>query len=147
MLKYMYANLMYVFQYFQICHKHKGLFLHSDIAQMAGKVPIDVEDLGLDLASISGHKVILQQYTYLILLLTTYEQVYGPKGIGALYVRRRPRVRLEPIISGGGQERGLRSGTLAPALCVGLGEAARICKVEMENDLKWIDYLSNKMKR
>lgn len=73
--------------------------------------------------------------------------MYGPKGIGALYVRRRPRVRLEPIISGGGQERGLRSGTLAPALCVGLGEAARICKVEMENDLKWIDYLSNKMKR
>jgi cysteine desulfurase len=70
--------------------------------------------MNIDLMSISGHKV------------------YGPKGIGALYVRRRPRVRLEPLISGGGQERGLRSGTLPSPLVVGFGAACRICKEELE---------------
>jgi cysteine desulfurase len=70
--------------------------------------------MNIDLMSISGHKI------------------YGPKGVGACYVRRRPRVRLDPIISGGGQERGLRSGTLAPPLAIGMGEAARICNEEME---------------
>jgi cysteine desulfurase len=70
----------------------------------------------IDLMSISGHKI------------------YGPKGIGALYVRRKPRVRMVPQISGGGQEKGLRSGTLAPPLVVGLGEAARLALQEMEND-------------
>ena len=71
---------------------------------MAGKIPLNVDDLNIDLASLSSHKI------------------YGPKGIGALYVRRKPRVRLEPLFSGGGQERGLRSGTLSPALCVGKNE-------------------------
>jgi cysteine desulfurase len=90
----------------------KGVLFHTDAAQGFGKVPIDVGGMAIDLLSISGHKV------------------YAPKGIGALYVRRRPRVRLEPLFSGGGQERGLRSGTLAPALCVGLGEAAEIYRLE-----------------
>jgi cysteine desulfurase len=80
----------------------------------------------IDLMSISGHKI------------------YGPKGIGALYVRRKPRVRMVPQISGGGQEKGLRSGTLAPPLVVGLGEAARLALQEMENDKQWIKYLNNK---
>ena len=96
-----------------ICRKHRGVYFHTDAAQGAGKVPIDVNAMNVDLMSISGHKL------------------YGPKGIGAAYVRRRPRVRLEPILSGGGQERGLRSGTLATALAVGMGEAARIAKLEM----------------
>ena len=96
-----------------ICRKHK-VFFHTDAAQAVGKLPIDVEDMKVDLLSISGHKL------------------YGPKGIGALYVRRRPRVRLEPLISGGGQERGLRSGTMATPLAVGLGEAAALCEKEMQ---------------
>jgi hypothetical protein len=90
------------------------IFFHSDIAQATGKIPLDVEKMGLDAASISGHKL------------------YGPKGIGAAYVRRRPRVRLEPLIHGGGQERGLRSGTVPTFLTVGLGEACRIAQEEME---------------
>jgi cysteine desulfurase len=73
--------------------------------------------------------------------------MYGPKGIGALYIRRKPRVKLEAILSGGGQERGLRSGTLAPVLAVGMGEAARFCREDMEFDSKWIDYLSGKLKK
>lgn len=94
--------------------RSKKVFFHTDAAQAVGKIPIDVNKMNVDLMSISGHKI------------------YGPKGIGACYVRRRPRVRLEPLITGGGQERGLRSGTLAPPLAVGFGEAARICKEEME---------------
>lgn len=74
-------------------------------------------------------------------------QIYGPKGMGALYIRRRPRVKIEALFSGGGQERGLRSGTLAPALCVGLGEAARICVEDMEFDSQHINKLSNRMRR
>lgn len=96
-----------------IVRKHRGVYFHTDAAQAVGKIPIDVNDMNVDLMSISGHKL------------------YGPKGIGAAYVRRRPRVRLEPIISGGGQERGLRSGTLATPLVVGLGEAARVAQQEM----------------
>jgi cysteine desulfurase len=96
-----------------IARKHRGVYFHTDAAQAAGKIPLDVNALNVDLMSISGHKL------------------YGPKGIGAAYVRRRPRVRLEPILSGGGQERGLRSGTLPAALAVGMGEAARIAKQEM----------------
>ena len=103
------------------------MFFHTDAAQSVGKLPINVNDDNIDLLSISGHKI------------------YGPKGIGALYVRRRPRVRLDPIMSGGGQERGLRSGTLAPPLCVGLGKASEIAKSDMENDLKWITYLSERL--
>ena len=111
----------------QMCRERK-VFFHSDLAQMAGKMPVDVDALQVDLASISSHKI------------------YGPKGIGALYVRRRPRVRLEPIFSGGGQERGLRSGTLAPALCVGMGAAAKICREDMDIDRLWIERLSDKLK-
>ncbi len=92
--------------------KAAGALFHTDAAQGCGRVPLDVEELRVDLLSISGHKI------------------YGPKGIGALYVRRRPRVRLQPLFSGGGQERGLRSGTLATPLIVGFGEAARIAAIE-----------------
>jgi cysteine desulfurase len=75
--------------------RENGVFLHTDAAQAIGKIPINVNDLNIDLMSISGHKL------------------YGPKGIGALYIRRKPRVRILPLINGGGQERGFRSGTLA----------------------------------
>lgn len=96
----------------RIC-REKKVYFHTDAAQAVGKIPLDVEAMQIDLMSVSGHKV------------------YGPKGIGALYVRRRPRVRLEALISGGGQERGMRSGTLPTPLCVGLGEACRIAEAEM----------------
>ncbi len=92
--------------------KAAGALFHTDAAQRVGRIPLDVEEIGADLLSISGHKI------------------YGPKGIGALYVRRRPRVRLAPLFSGGGQERGLRSGTLPAPLVVGLGEAARVAGIE-----------------
>eukprot|EP00343_Euplotes_focardii_P012772 CAMPEP_0205833154 /NCGR_PEP_ID=MMETSP0206-20130828/48870_1 /ASSEMBLY_ACC=CAM_ASM_000279 /TAXON_ID=36767 /ORGANISM="Euplotes focardii, Strain TN1" /LENGTH=378 /DNA_ID=CAMNT_0053139281 /DNA_START=208 /DNA_END=1344 /DNA_ORIENTATION=+ len=111
----------------EICKKNK-VFFHSDAAQAVGKIPIDVNDLNIDLISISGHKL------------------YGPKGVGAMYVRRKPRVRLEPLISGGGQERGLRSGTLAPHLVIGLGEATHLCQLEMENDKKWISHLTKRFR-
>ena len=109
----------------KICRAHK-IFFHSDIAQGFGKMPIDVEKCNIDLASISGHKI------------------YGPKGIGALYIRRRPRVRLEPIFNGGGQERGMRSGTVPTTLVVGLGKAAEIASQDMEKDYKHIKKLSDK---
>ncbi|ODQ49210.1 hypothetical protein PICMEDRAFT_70770 [Pichia membranifaciens NRRL Y-2026] len=110
----------------RICRKHK-VFFHSDCAQAFGKIPIDVNKMNIDLMSISSHKV------------------YGPMGIGALFVRRRPRVRLDPIINGGGQERGLRSGTLAPPLVAGFGEASRLMVKEFENDHAHITKLSNKL--
>ena len=93
--------------------RSKGVFFHSDCAQAVGKIPLDVNEMNIDLMSISGHKI------------------YGPKGIGALYVRRKPRVRLQALMSGGGQERGMRSGTLPTPLCVGLGVACEIAKNEM----------------
>lgn len=111
----------------EMCRARK-IFFHSDIAQMAGKMSVDVNDLKIDCASLSSHKI------------------YGPKGIGAIYVRRKPRLRMEAIISGGGQERGLRSGTLAPALCVGMGKAAKVCIEEMENDTRWITHLADRLK-
>lgn len=95
-----------------LAHQAGALF-HTDAAQAVGKIPIDVTAQGIDLLSISGHKL------------------YGPKGVGALYVRHRPRVRLAPLISGGGQERGLRSGTLPAPLIVGFGAACRIAGAEM----------------
>ena len=98
-----------------IC-RAKGAYIHSDAAQAVGKIPLDATALGLDLLSISGHKF------------------YGPKGIGALFVRRRPRVRLEAMIDGGGQERGLRSGTLPTPLCVGLGATARLAREELADE-------------
>ncbi len=111
----------------EICRKNK-VFFHTDAAQAVGKIPVDVNDMKIDLLSISGHKV------------------YGPKGVGALYVRRRPRVRVEPIQSGGGQERGLRSGTVPTPLAVGLGHACELAQKEMDYDKKHIDRLSKRMK-
>ncbi len=94
----------------------KGALFHTDAAQAVGKIALDVADLGIDLMSISGHKF------------------YGPKGIGALYLRRRPRARIEPLFDGGGQERGMRSGTLPVPLIVGLGQAASLAKAEMAGE-------------
>ncbi len=108
-----------------ICREHK-VFFHTDAAQAVGKIPLDVEDMNVDLMSISGHKL------------------YGPKGIGALYVRRRPRVRLEALISGGGQERGMRSGTLPTPLCVGFGEACRIAEAEMGTEAERLHMLRDR---
>lgn len=110
----------------RICRKHK-IYFHTDAAQAFGKVPINVNEMNIDLLSISGHKI------------------YGPKGIGALYVRKRPRVRLRPILSGGGQERGFRSGTLPSYLAIGLGEAANIASKEWELDLKHVTRLSDRL--
>jgi cysteine desulfurase len=98
-----------------ICRSAGALF-HTDAAQAVGKISFNVNELGVDLASISGHKM------------------YGPKGIGALYVRRRPRARIAPLIDGGGQERGLRSGTLPTPLIVGIGAAAAIAQAEMTQE-------------
>ena len=96
--------------------KAAGAVFHTDAAQGAGRIPLDVNAIQADLMSLTAHKV------------------YGPKGVGALYVRRRPRMRLAPLFSGGGQERGLRSGTLPAPLLVGFGEAARIAVAEMVLD-------------
>lgn len=109
-----------------LCHK-KGALLHTDAAQAFGKIPLNVDEMNIDLMSISGHKI------------------YGPKGIGAIYIRRKPRVRIKSLISGGGQERGIRSGTLATPLVVGLGLAAEIAKNEMEKDQAHIKKLSDKL--
>lgn len=98
-----------------MCRERKILF-HCDAAQSAGKVKIDVNEMNIDLLSVCAHKI------------------YGPKGIGALYVRRKPRVRLEALIHGGGHERGMRSGTLATHQIVGMGECFRIAKEEMEEE-------------
>ncbi|KAI9483325.1 MAG: cysteine desulfurase [Benjaminiella poitrasii] len=110
----------------ELC-RSKKVFFHTDAAQAAGKVPLDVNKMNVDLMSISAHKI------------------YGPKGVGAVYVRRRPRVRLEAIQSGGGQERGLRSGTLPHPLIVGFGEACRIASEEMEYDHARISKLSKRL--
>ncbi len=102
-----------------------GALFHTDAAQAAGKIPLDVA--GIDLMSLSAHKL------------------YGPKGVGALYVRRRPRVRLAPLFSGGGQERGLRSGTLPAALLVGFGVACRIAAAEMAEETTRIAALRDRL--
>lgn len=99
----------------EIC-RSRGVFFHTDCAQAFGKIPLNVDEMKIDLMSVSGHKI------------------YGPKGIGVLYVRRKPRVRLVPLIHGGGQERGFRSGTLPAPLCVGMGAAAEIAQREMAQD-------------
>jgi len=108
-----------------LCRK-KGVFFHSDAAQAFGKIPLNVDEMNIDLMSISGHKI------------------YGPKGIGAIYIRRKPRVRVKPLFSGGGQERGIRSGTLATQLIVGLGKAAELAQNEMAQNLAHIKKLSDK---
>jgi cysteine desulfurase len=109
--------------------KAAGALFHSDVAQAVGKIPLDVTGWSVDLASISGHKI------------------YGPKGIGALFVRRRPRVRLLPLFSGGGQERGLRSGTLPAPLIVGLGEACRLALSEMAEEAERVGGLRDELLR
>ena len=110
----------------KIC-REKNIIFHVDAAQSPGKVQIDVNKFNIDLMSLSAHKV------------------YGPKGIGALYIRRKPRIRLEAQIHGGGHERGFRSGTLATHQIVGMGEAFRIAKEEMIEDNKRILGLRNKL--
>jgi cysteine desulfurase len=106
--------------------RSKGVFLHTDAAQAFGKVPIDVERDYIDLMSISGHKI------------------YAPKGVGALFMRRRPRVRIRSPVSGGGQERGIRSGTVPTPLAVALGAAAEIASKEMARDSKRIKTLADR---
>ena len=106
--------------------REAGIILHVDAAQSTGKLPIDLSELQVDLMSFSAHKT------------------YGPKGIGAMYASRKPRVRLEAQIHGGGHERGMRSGTLATHQIVGMGEAFRIAKLDMEEDNKRIEKLRNK---
>eukprot|EP00899_Mesostigma_viride_P006818 jgi/Mesvir1/16137/Mv08413-RA.1 len=110
----------------RICRKHK-VFFHTDAAQAVGKIPLDVDKSNIDVMSISGHKI------------------YGPKGIGAIYVRRRPRVRLTPLISGGGQERGLRSGTVPAPLAVGLGKACEVAMQEMASDTAHVTALAARL--
>ena len=109
-----------------LCRQH-GAFFHTDAAQAIGRIAIDVNEMGIDLMSLTAHKV------------------YGPKGIGALYVRRRPRVRLVPLFDGGGQERGFRSGTLPAPLCVGFGEACRLAGLEMADEAKRIGALRDRL--
>ena len=105
--------------------RENNIIYHVDAAQSTGKVNIDLSNLNVDLMSFSGHKT------------------YGPKGVGALYVRRKPRIRLEALIHGGGHERGFRSGTLATHQIVGMGEAFKIAQDEMEQDNKHIKKLSD----
>ena len=110
-----------------LCHE-KGILFHTDATQAVGKIPVDVGEMGIDLLSFSGHKI------------------YGPKGVGALYVRRRnPRVRLEAIQDGGGHERGMRSGTLAVPLIVGLGEACRLAREEMASETERLTALRDRL--
>jgi len=110
----------------EIC-RERGVLFHVDAAQATGKVDIDLTKLKVDLMSFSGHKT------------------YGPKGVGALYVRRKPRVRLEAQMHGGGHERGMRSGTLATHQIVGMGEAFRIAKEEMHTETERIRMLRDKL--
>lgn len=107
--------------------RSKKVFFHTDAAQAVGKIPMNVNEMNIDLMSISGHKI------------------YGPKGVGALYVRRRPRVRVEPIQSGGGQERGMRSGTVPTPIVVGFGAACEIARREMAYDHARMEKLSNRL--
>jgi cysteine desulfurase len=110
--------------------KERGVLFHSDAAQAAGKVPLDVEQMGIDLLSLSAHKM------------------YGPKGVGALYVRRRdPRVRLEPQMDGGGQERGLRSGTSNVPGIVGFGVACELCQQELVGEASRLTNLRERLRR
>ncbi|KAK9105239.1 hypothetical protein Scep_022083 [Stephania cephalantha] len=110
----------------RIC-KEFGVPFHTDAAQALGKVPIDVEKMNVSLMSLSGHKI------------------YGPKGVGALYMRRRPRIRVEPQMNGGGQERGIRSGTVPTPLVVGMGAACELAAKEMEYDGKRISTLQERL--
>jgi cysteine desulfurase len=112
----------------ELC-RARGIVFHCDAVQAAGKIPIDLATLKVDLLTLTAHKM------------------YGPKGIGALYVRRKPRVRIEAQIHGGGHERGFRSGTLATHQIVGFGEAARLARLEMAEDAKRIRALRDRLWR
>ncbi|AOJ41309.1 cysteine desulfurase [Burkholderia lata] len=105
----------------------RGIVFHCDAVQAAGKIPVDVNALNVDLLTVTAHKV------------------YGPKGIGALYVRRKPRVRIEAQIHGGGHERGMRSGTLPTHQIVGMGEAFRLAKEEMEEESRRVGALRDRL--
>ena len=111
----------------EMCRRH-GVLYHCDATQAVGKMDLDTEKLKIDLMILSGHKV------------------YGPKGIGALYVRRKPRVRIEPQIHGGGHERGMRSGTLPTHQIVGMGEAYRLARLEQAEEIKRIAALRDRLK-
>jgi cysteine desulfurase len=112
----------------KVC-KQKGVIFHTDAVQAVGKVPVNVEEMGIDLLSLSAHKI------------------YGPKGIGALYVRKKdPRVRLDPIIDGGGHERGFRSGTLAVQQIVGMGVACELARLELPTESQYLLRLREKLK-
>lgn len=110
----------------ELCREHKVIF-HVDATQSVGKLPIDLKSLPVDLMSMSSHKI------------------YGPKGIGALYVRRKPRIRLEAMIHGGGHERGMRSGTLPVHQIVGMGEAFEICRQEMAEEMPRLKALRDRL--
>jgi len=113
----------------QLCKK-RGILFHTDAVQAVGKIPVDVEAMGIDLLSLTAHKI------------------YGPKGIGALYVRRKdPRVRLDPLIDGGGHERGMRSGTLPVPLIVGFGQACDIARAEMPVEAERLLQLCERLRR
>ena len=108
--------------------KEKGILFHCDATQGVGKIPVDVQEMGIDLMSFSAHKI------------------YGPKGVGALYVRRKgPRVRIEPMIHGGGHERGMRSGTLPVPLIAGFGKACELCEQEMPTESPKIAALRDRL--
>ena len=109
-----------------VCHKH-GVLFHTDAAQSAGKERIDVRDMDIDLMSLSSHKV------------------YGPKGIGAIFIRRMPKVDLVPLIHGGGHERGYRSGTLATHQIVGMGEAFRLAKENFDTEIPRLRALRDRL--
>jgi cysteine desulfurase len=112
----------------KLCRK-RGILFHCDAVQGIGKVPFNVEEMNVDLASITSHKM------------------YGPKGVGALYVRRKPRVRIAPIIDGGGHERGMRSGTLNVAAIVGFGKAAELARQEMADESTRLFRLREKLRK
>ena len=107
--------------------REKRAFFHTDAAQAIGKIPIDVGAMNIDMMSLSGHKI------------------YGPKGVGAFYLRAGSRLKPQPVMSGGGQENGLRSGTLAPALCVGFGRACDLALQEMDAEAERIAGLANQL--
>src|SRR5207253_7473491 len=108
--------------------KEKGIIFHTDATQAVGKIPVDVEAMGIDLLSATAH------------------MLYGPKGVGALYVRRKsPRVRLAPMVDGGGHERGMRSGTVPVPLVVGFGKAAEICGEVMGEESKRMAALRDRL--
>jgi len=110
----------------QIAHQ-RGVLFHSDCAQSAGKIPLDVNALGVDLMSLSAHKL------------------YGPKGVGALYVRRQPRVRLSQQMHGGGQESGMRSGTLPTHQIIGMGEAFRVAETQIASSMERLTQLRDQL--